>query len=692
VSRGDDTAVSCRVLIVSSGARGAALRDTLSASSRRFETTILEPGVLTQFDGHYEIALLDADDLAALPDLSPRRPILVVGCDSAEARVAAIDGGATEALELDELSPRTLSRAVHTLAELERTRRDRDEIVRRRELLLRAANDGLWEWELDSAKVRYSDRWCQIVGVARDRADPTPETWFGRVHPDDLRGLQDSLEAHRDGRTPIHEFEHRIRSPEGREHWVRSRALVHRDRWGRAVALAGSLTDINARKAAELNTIDELTGLPSRRVLLERLSQAIDRRRDDGNFRFSVLLLNLNRFRLINDRFGLDAADRILAELAQRLCEAIGAGVLICRYSGDEFVILLEGLDDFAEAEALANRLHETIEGRAFRLDDLDQDIFTSASIGIVNSVRTYASATEVIRFANLAMMRSRRFSLGAATFELPMVQEAVNTHRTQTALREAIDRQQFEVYYQPIVALGSCRLTGFEALVRWNHPNRGVVGPAEFISIAEETGLIISIGQFVLREACTQMATWRRRYPDANDVTISINLSGHQLNSPTIVTDILQVIEDTGLNPKAVKLELTESTLIADSAATRVLGRLRAHGIQLYIDDFGTGYSSLRYLHSFSIDGLKIDKSFVDSLGQEDPRNAAIVPSIIGLAHNLGMGVVAEGVETAEQARELTMLDCAEAQGYLYSRPVPRDEAAKLIERRILCDEDVFK
>jgi EAL domain-containing protein (putative c-di-GMP-specific phosphodiesterase class I) len=330
-------------------------------------------------------------------------------------------------------------------------------------------------------------------------------------------------------------------------------------------------------------------------------------------------------------------------------------------------------------------QIHHTLR-QPSELDE--QTIFTTASIVITNRARNYARAALVIRDAGVATSRAkRRGKSRSSTFDTAMRQEALNTLRTQMQLREAIVRQQFEVYYQPIVALGSCRLTGFEALVRWNHPKRGVIGPIEFIPLAEETGLIVPIGQFVLRDACSQMAAWRRKYPDASDVSISINLSGHQLSSPTLVADIEQALEDTGLPPDGVKLELTESTLIDDPInATRILARLRDRGIKLYIDDFGTGYSSLSYLHRFAIDGLKIDKSFVDMVGRDD-RKAAIVPSIVGLAHNLGMGVVAEGVETREQARELTLLDCGEAQGYLFSRPVPRDQAALLIERRILCD-----
>ncbi|MCA9685025.1 MAG: GGDEF and EAL domain-containing protein, partial [Myxococcales bacterium] len=600
----------------------------------------------------------------------------------------------------DELGPRLLERVIRQAIE----RADADAALReaeaRHELILRAANDGLWEWDLRSDEVRYSMRWNQLFGLGDVGTLGTPgttgggeiedsrEAWFSRVHQDDLPGLRADIRAHIDGRTSLHQFEHRLRQRDGSYRWVLSRALVRRDRWGRAVSLAGSLSDINRRKRAESEPMaaalhDELTGLPSRRVLIERLEQAIEHSRRDENHKFSVLFLNLDRFKVLNDSIGLDSADVILTQLAHRLRRCVAEGTLVCRYGGDEFAILLEHIESFDEAETLADAIHEVLR-QPFELEE--QTIFTTASIGITNSDRNYERPVEVIRDAGVATSRAkRRGKSRSSTFDSAMRQEALNTLRTQMQLREAIARQQFEVYYQPIVALGSCKLTGFEALVRWNHPKRGVIGPVEFIALAEETGLIVPIGQFVFREACTQMAAWHRRYPEADDVTISINLSGHQLGSPTLVTDIEAVLADTSLPPAAVKLELTESTLIDDpTTATRILGRLRDFGIKLYIDDFGTGYSSLSYLHRFAIDGLKIDKSFVDMVGVED-RKAAIVPSIVGLAHNLGMGVVAEGVETMEQARELTLLDCAEAQGYLYSRPVPRDQAAKLIEKRIL-------
>jgi diguanylate cyclase (GGDEF)-like protein/PAS domain S-box-containing protein len=692
----DEGRPRARILVGADEKLAAQLCEALAAaSSWIFEVSVAHPTEvnLDRIDDEYDLYIVDASTLDPHVNRSEaegRRPLLAISNEVETTLEHARAGGAFDLLTLEDTHPRVLERAIRTALEHAALAKSLRDARSSHELLLRAANDGLWEWNLDTDRINYSSRWRQLFGLLDDDVDDSRDVWFSRVHTDDLPGLRADIRAHIDGRAVVHQFEHRIRQRDGGFRWVLSRGLVRRDRWGRAVELAGSLTDINRRKRAEALAAphalhDELTGLPSRGVLMERLEQAIEQGKRNPEFRFSVLFLNLDRFKVLNDSIGLDSADRILAQLAERLRRCVPEGTLVCRYGGDEFAILIEGHEQFEDADVLAQQIHDTLR-QPFELDE--QTIFTTASIGITNSARNYERAAEVIRDAGVATSRAkRRGKSRSSTFDTAMRQEALNTLRTQMQLREAIVRQQFEVYYQPIVALGSCRLTGFEALVRWNHPKRGVIGPIEFIALAEETGLIVPIGQFVLRDACSQMAAWRRKYPDASDVSISINLSGHQLSSPTLVTDIEQVLEDTGLAPDGVKLELTESTLIDDPInATRILARLRDRGIKLYIDDFGTGYSSLSYLHRFAIDGLKIDKSFVDMVGRDD-RKAAIVPSIVGLAHNLGMGVVAEGVETREQARELTLLDCGEAQGYLFSRPVPRDQAALLLERRILCD-----
>lgn len=671
-----------RVLIASSEELQRSLSERVERADPRYRVTTSSPAQVHELEREHDIVLLD---VRAEPYQLPRHSVAVLLADDPSAH--ALSARVLEVIELAKLDELDLGRILRHVSEICSLRSRLHESHERHELLLRATNDGVWECELGSGQVRYSARWAHIMGLHSQQLQPTLDTWFSRVHRDDIAGLRAAVEALQTGASQALEFEHRVTRPDGTQRWMLSRGLVRNDDRGRPVALAGSLTDIDARKIAELDSVDELTGLPSRRVLIERLEQAVGLASDDTEFNFSVLFLNLDRFKLLNDSIGLDSADRLLVMLARRMRAEVQEQALLCRYGGDEFAVLLEGIEDFAQAKRVAEILQQCLDA-PFDLDG--QSLHTTASIGIANSHPTnYTSASEVIRDATIATSKAKQGGSRVVTFVPDWQLQAAATHQTETQLREALERDEFVVYYQPIVALGSCRLTGFEALVRWQHPRRGIVGPGEFIPIAEDLGLIIPLGRVVFRHACTQMAAWHEQFPDAADISISINLSGHQLRSSTLTSDIDQILEDTGLNPEKIKIELTESTLIdEEAAALTILGYLRSRGIKLYIDDFGTGYSSLSYLHKFSIDGLKIDKSFVDTVGQDD-RKAAIVPSIVGLAHNLGMRVVAEGVEEATQARELNLLDCGEAQGYLYSKPVPALEAAKLIERRILCDED---
>jgi diguanylate cyclase (GGDEF)-like protein/PAS domain S-box-containing protein len=609
------------------------------------------------------------------------RVILVLSDTDAAPEVESTMEARMDILVAEELTSLVLERCIAHGIERGRLLRILRETEQRYALTIAAANDGLWDWDLRTSTVQFSPRWKALLGYAERDIGSLVDDWFDRVHPDDAEALRANIQAHVEGRTPIHEFEHRIRTAENEFRWVLTRGLAHRDSWGRPTRIAGSMTDISRRKAFEhrLHT-DPVTGLASRMTLMEKLQEAIDRSKADESHRFALLFLNLDRFKVVNDSIGVESGDEILAQLGQRLQECVGAHDLVFRYGGDEFAVLLEHMVDFTRANRVADAIHHALK-QPFSL--AGHDVFTSAAIGITLSSRNYDRPSEIIRDVGVAINSAKRSNVDRnVTFDTQMRLEAVSLLRLQTALRQAVDRDEFEVYYQPIVNLEDGDLAGFEALVRWQHPMRGTVGPDEFIPIAEETGLIVPIGRFVLREACRQMAEWRRRLPGGGNLSVSVNLSSKQLASPTLIEDLERILAETGLDPSALKLELTESTLIDDpEAAHRLLERLRAQGVRLYIDDFGTGYSSLSYLHHFAIDGLKIDKSFVDMVGQPS-RKAAIVPSIVSLAHSLGIDVVAEGVETEEQADALRHLQCREGQGFLFSRPITSDEAAGLIAR----------
>jgi len=426
---------------------------------------------------------------------------------------------------------------------------------------------------------------------------------------------------------------------------------------------------------------DSLTGLPNRALLTDHLKLAIERARRRPDHLFAVLFLDLDRFKNINDSLGHAAGDQLLIETAARLELCSRPSDTVARLGGDEFAILLDGLASECDALRVAERVQEEL-SRPFRLGG--HEVYTTASIGITLSTHAYADPENVLRDADTAMYRAKEKGKARyEMFDLDMHADAVARLQLENDLRRAVEHNEFEVFYQPIVALGDGKIAGFEALVRWRHPERGLVSPVEFIPLAEETRLITEIGEWVLRESCRQMSEWRDLLPPSHrPLIISVNLSSKQLTQPDLIERIKQILRETGLPPHLLKLEITESAVMdnAESAAS-MLAQLRDLGIRLSIDDFGTGYSSLSYLHRFPVDTLKIDRSFVSRMGQGD-ENSEIVRTIVTLASNLGMTVIAEGVETEAQHEQLSALGCEYAQGYLYAKPANAETALGLIRR----------
>ena len=428
--------------------------------------------------------------------------------------------------------------------------------------------------------------------------------------------------------------------------------------------------DISARKQAEERLVhdafhDGLTGLPNRSLFLEHLKLAAERTRRPKGYLFAVLFLDLDRFKNINDSLGHPAGDQLLQAIARRLEKCLRQVDIVARFGGDEFAVLLDGLDDASDAVRVAERIQRELRTP---LSLNGHEVFTSASIGIAISGRGYQHMEEIVRDADTAMYRAK--ALGKARheiFDTEMHAHAVTLLQLETDLRRAVERKEFCVHYQPIVSLTDAELYGFEALLRWNHPERGLIMPGEFISIAEETGVIVPLGRWILRQSCRQMSEWQRKFPIARNLILSVNISGKQFAQPDLFHQVAGILRETGFSPHRLQLEITESVVIENTATvTDVLIKLRGLGVTLSMDDFGTGYSSLSYLHRFPIDTLKIDRSFIRS--HVANGESGIVRTIIMLAHDLGMRVVAEGVETAEQLGYLQSLGCEFGQGYLFS------------------------
>ena len=422
---------------------------------------------------------------------------------------------------------------------------------------------------------------------------------------------------------------------------------------------------------------DALTNLPNRALFTDHLKLAIERTKRQPGHNFAVLFMDLDRFKNINDSLGHIYGDQLLVAISKRLQGCLRQVDVIARLGGDEFAILLDGFTDPNDVLRVAEQIQQAI-SQPLTIDR--NEAFTSASIGIALSTTGYDRPEDVLRDADTAMYRAKDGGKARhEVFDEVMYARAVSLLNLENDLRHAIERQEFQVYYQPIVTIKTGKVCGFEALVRWQHPTRGLISPMEFIPLAEETGLIVPLGQWVLEEACRQMREWQGQSFANRTLAVSVNLSGRQLSRGDLCRQVRSILERTGLDPRSLKLEITESVVMENAElAITMLKQLHELGIQLSIDDFGTGYSSLSYLHRFPVNNLKIDRSFIGRMGLGD-ENLEIVRTIIMLARNLGMEVIAEGIETEEQLAQLRALSCGFGQGYLFSAPLDAESAAGL-------------
>jgi diguanylate cyclase (GGDEF)-like protein/PAS domain S-box-containing protein len=626
---------------------------------------------------------------SALPAAVPL--IIVSGSLDEETAAGLIKAGAADYVLKERLS--RLGAAVRSALEAQRAREERERAVQalreseeRYALAMRGAKDGLWDWDLLRGQAYFSPRWKTMLGYAEDALGARPEEWLSRVHADDLPRLRQALDEHLAGQVPYFECEHRMRAADGAWRWMLSRGLAVRDASGRPCRMAGSQTDISRRKQAEERLIhdalhDGLTGLPNRTLLVDRLRLAVARHRRRPRGSLAVCCVNLDRFKVVNDGLGHAGGDEVLVALARRLEACVRPGDTVARLGGDEFAILLEEVADVGAAMRLAERIHLELKG-PFRVRD--NEIFATATLGLALLAASHRDGEELLRDAATALNRGKRRGGGRSEiFDESMHSLAAARLQMETDLWRALQRGELRLLYQPMVALDTERVTGFEALVRWQHPRLGLLAPEEFIPLAEEMGVSGPLGAWVIHEACRAAGGWQRTWPGAGPVSVSVNLSARQFARSDVLALAADALRASGLGPASLRLELTESVVMEEpEAAAAKLGRLKELGIALDIDDFGTGYSSLSHLRRFPIDALKIDRSFVSRM-DTDVDDHEIVRTIVTLAANLGVAAVAEGVETLAQKARLQGLRCRYGQGYLFAAPLDEGAVGQMLSRQ---------
>jgi diguanylate cyclase (GGDEF)-like protein/PAS domain S-box-containing protein len=561
----------------------------------------------------------------------------------------------------------------------ERERQESDIALRDSEerfaLAAQGSNDGLWDWKVRSGKIFYSSRWKQMLGYRADEFGQDPEEWFSRIHPGDRKRVRTEIETRKGDAPEIFSCEYRIRQKNGLYIWVLCRGIAVRDGEGRVVRMAGSQTDITQGKA-----VDPLTGLRSRLYFIDKLESCFAHT-NDSCVQCAVLFMDLDRFKVINDSLGHEAGDQLLVEVSARLQSSIRSADLLtrntipavfARFGGDEFAILLYGIRKPEDAALVAERILKQLE-LPFYLGT--HAVFATVSIGIALGESGNAPE-DLLRNADAAMYYAKIRGKGRfKIFNQSIRDRAVERMELEADIRKGVQEKQFVVYYQPQVSLLTGANVGFEALLRWQHPQRGLLPPLEFIATAEETGLVIPLGLWVLKQACGQMAAWHRALKGGILPSVSVNVSFKQLSDPDFVDKVAATLAETGLNPPCLRLELTESSIMEDAELTLiVMQRLKDLNVGLELDDFGTGYSSLSYLDQLPFDAVKIDRSFVSGMPGRS-GSVQLVATILGMARSLNLDVVAEGVETKEQEDRLVAMGCPLAQGFYYS--VPLDAAA---------------
>jgi len=547
--------------------------------------------------------------------------------------------------------------------EIRRMMKALQESRERYSMALEGTSDGIWDWDLVADKIFFSSRWKAMLGYKEHEIDDHIEAWFERVHPDDRQRVQRKINDYLLGMESHFSAEYRILHRDRSYRWCLARGIARFDASGKPYRIAGSQTDVTYR-----GIHDDLTGLPKREIFLERLAEAVSRQRNPDRPYLAVHEFQFERFQKINTTFGDKAGDSVLLSFVEKVQPCLSQKDALARLEGANFVVLQDDIASSAEAQELANNIlkrcnvPQIIEG---------QELVIRVYGGTAIAHPPQHLPEEILKDAHAALLHALKGDLPRHTlFEKAMRHDILRNLELEIDLRSAIKRQQLFLLYQPQVDLNSMKIVGAEALLRWQHPNEGLVSPARFIPLAESSGDIVEIGFWVLEHACRQCLVWIQE--GFEDMRIGVNLSGQQLKYPGLVEQITKILEDVGLPATNLDLELTESILMDDLGPTgRVVEQLHDLGAHIHIDDFGTGYSSLSYLSRFPIDALKIDRAFVKDINSDDDR-LAITSAIISMGRSLGMLTIAEGVEEKDELNRLQQLECDQIQGFYFGKPMP--------------------
>ena len=603
--------------------------------------------------------------------------VMVTAKGREELMTKALETGADDCLEAPMYPPLALARIRALLARVSEIAEGVDQ-RQRFDLVVRGAGDGIWDWRLDDNSVYFSPRWRELLGYAAEDRFSAMEDWLALIHPEDSEAVKRDLRNHLEGISLSFQVECRLRHKSQSYRWFLIRGTSQRDPYGHSVRMAGSLTDISERKLT-----DPMTGLPNRIVLYDRINQAIIKARRRKGSSFGIILLQIDRYETMREAYGQSFCDNVQRVVAQRIVGILRMTDTLTIISDTTMCILVDVMREDTDLVRVAQRVRVAAE-EPVSLGE--ESVVLTLSIGMAQGSQHHVAADELVKDATAALNKARQSGAGQeAVFDPDMQRRARDRLRIEADLHQALGRNELRIFWQPIVELGQNRLSGFEALLRWEHPSRGLISPLEFIPVAEESGLIVPIGKFVLREALRQAKSWH----DAGaprDLFVSVNVSARQLDSPDLVESVTAALNECGAPAGCLHIEITESAVMRDVGRSQdVLKRLKALGCHLALDDFGTGYSSLSLLQRLPLDYVKIDRSFVAAMSGEF-SGESMVGAIVQIAKILRLTVIAEGIEAETDEFRLRALGCQYGQGYRYGKPLPAShwQDAVFAQRRL--------